>query len=209
MNLITFSMREIGSVWLAVVLNRGGEIFAVTFSPSRKTVLRQIARYIPRTFEAKRDDSMGYPALEVVGKLFRGEDVERIPKINLTYATDFQRVVYKMLLRIPRGTVSTYSRLAHALGCERGYRAIGRVLASNRHPLLIPCHRIVYSSLEIGGYSIPGLGDRGARQLKRGILKSEGVRFEDEKVLSNYLFDFRHSHTKGKAISGAVGNIYF
>jgi len=134
---------------------------------------------------------MGYSALEAVGKLFHGEDVEQMPKINLNYATDFQRTVCMMLLRIPRGTISTYSRLAHAVGCERGYRAIGRVLASNRHPLLIPCHRIVYSSLEIGGYSIPGLGDRRARQLKRKILTSEGVRFEDEKVQSSYLFDFR------------------
>jgi O-6-methylguanine DNA methyltransferase len=190
MNLITFSMRKIDSVWLAVVSNRDGEIFAVSFSPSREAVLRQIARDIPRTFEAKRDDSMGYSALEAVGKLFHGEDVEQMPKINLNYATDFQRAVCMMLLRIPRGTVSTYSRLAHAVGCERGYRAIGRVLASNRHPLLIPCHRIVYSSFEIGGYSIPGLGDRGARQLKRKILTSEGIRFEDEKVQSNYLFDF-------------------
>jgi AraC family transcriptional regulator of adaptative response/methylated-DNA-[protein]-cysteine methyltransferase len=191
-DLITFSMREIDSVWLAVVSNREGEIFAVSFSPSREAVLRQIAKYIPRTFEAKRDDSIGYIALEAVGKLFHGEDVEQIPKINLNYATEFQRAVYTMLLRIPRGTVSTYARLAHALGCERGYRAIGRVLASNRHPLLIPCHRIVYSSLEIGGYSLPGLGCRGARQLKRRILTSEGVRFEDKKVLSNYLFGFRH-----------------
>ena len=192
MHLPTFSMREIDNVWFAVLLDRGDEISAITFSPNRKAVLRQITRYVPRTFEAKRDDSKGYPALDVIGKLFNGEAVEQIPKINLTYATGFQQTVYTMLRKIPRGTVSTYSRLAHAVGCKRGYRAIGRVLASNRHPILIPCHRIVYSSLDVGGYSTPGLGERGARQLKRRILTGEGVRFEDGKVLSNYLFSFEH-----------------
>ena len=120
--------------------------------------------------------------MKVVKELFRGREIDLLPMINLDDTTKFQRIVYTALMRIPRGKVSTYSMLARASGCRRGYRTVGNALSSNPIPLIIPCHRVLRSNLKIGGFSIPGVDEGEARQLKRRILVDEGVKFEGEKV---------------------------
>ena len=60
---------------------------------------------------------------------------------------------YQLLLRVPKGRVTTYKELAEAVG-TRAYRAVGQ--AMNRNPRLfeVPCHRVVCSNGEIGGYAL-------------------------------------------------------
>lgn len=65
----------------------------------------------------------------------------------------FAKKVYKALLTIPLGEVRTYKWLAAKAGKPRAYRAVGQILKNNPYPLIIPCHRVIKSGGELGGYA--------------------------------------------------------
>ncbi|MDZ7637544.1 MAG: methylated-DNA--[protein]-cysteine S-methyltransferase [Bryobacterales bacterium] len=67
-------------------------------------------------------------------------------------ATAFQARVWKALQEIPCGETRTYSGLAASLGCATATRAVARACATNRVPVLIPCHRVVGASGALTGY---------------------------------------------------------
>jgi methylated-DNA-[protein]-cysteine S-methyltransferase len=64
--------------------------------------------------------------------------------------TDFQRLVWDQIARIPAGSTATYGELARRLDGEA--RAVGQACGDNRLPLAIPCHRVVSAS-GIGGFA--------------------------------------------------------
>jgi methylated-DNA-[protein]-cysteine S-methyltransferase len=76
--------------------------------------------------------------------------------------------VLEQCRRIPYGTTMTYSELAAKAGCPRAARAVGNCMASNRVPLLVPCHRVVRSDGRLGFYSASGGVD-----MKRRLLDIE------------------------------------
>lgn len=66
--------------------------------------------------------------------------------------TDFQLKVWESLLTIPMGKLSTYGSLAEKIGNPKASRAVGTAIGSNPVAFLIPCHRVIQSSGNIGGY---------------------------------------------------------
>ena len=86
--------------------------------------------------------------------------------------------VYVLLSKIPSGKVSTYGDIARALGHPNAARAIGRIIANNPNPISIPCHRVVKSNGEIGGFAY-------GEQMKREILEKEGIKFQD-RIVENF-----------------------
>ena len=66
--------------------------------------------------------------------------------------TDFQLQVWRALLEVPPGELTTYGRLAEAVGRPGAARAVGAAVAANPVAYLIPCHRVVRASGELGGY---------------------------------------------------------
>ena len=66
--------------------------------------------------------------------------------------TNFQIKVWNALLRIPPGTVTTYGRLARALGRPKAARAVGSAVGRNPISYLIPCHRVIREMGTISGY---------------------------------------------------------
>jgi AraC family transcriptional regulator of adaptative response/methylated-DNA-[protein]-cysteine methyltransferase len=67
--------------------------------------------------------------------------------------TNFQIRVWEALLRIPRGAVVTYGRLADRMGLPRGSaRALGQAVGANPVAVLIPCHRVLRATGALGGY---------------------------------------------------------
>ena len=81
--------------------------------------------------------------------------------------------VYELLLKIPAGKLSTYGDLAKALGKPSASRAIGRILAKNPNPIVVPCHRVVMSDGKLGGYAY-------GSTRKRELLEKEGISFTDK-----------------------------
>jgi methylated-DNA-[protein]-cysteine S-methyltransferase len=71
----------------------------------------------------------------------------------LIAGTPFTRAVLEALLDVPLGERSTYALLARAAGRPRAVRAAASVLARNRVPLVLPCHRIVPSGGGTGRYA--------------------------------------------------------
>ena len=84
--------------------------------------------------------------------------------------------VYRQLLRVPEGKVTTYGDLAKAVGLENGQRVIGMVMKKNPFPVIIPCHRVVKSNGKIGGYVY---GER----VKSNMLLKEGIKIKDGKII--------------------------
>jgi O-6-methylguanine DNA methyltransferase len=91
--------------------------------------------------------------------------------LDISRLSKFQVKVLKILQKIPRGQVRTYSWLAKKAGAPGAARAVGNVMARNPIPILIPCHRVVPSTGGVGQY---GLGS----PLKRELLLREGVAVE-------------------------------
>ncbi|MEM1611649.1 MAG: MGMT family protein [Sulfolobales archaeon] len=94
---------------------------------------------------------------------------------------DVRQILYTLLMLIPVGSVTTYASLAKAIGTSP--RAVGRLLAMNDNPVIIPCHRVVKSDGSLGGYT------PGGPVMKRRILELEGVRFRGEKVDPGCMID--------------------
>jgi methylated-DNA-[protein]-cysteine S-methyltransferase len=95
-------------------------------------------------------------------------DFEEYP-ISSDHLTEFQQRVIECCRCIKYGETVSYGDLAQTAGFPRAARAVGSVMRSNRHPLLVPCHRVVSSS-GLGGYSAADGLDT-----KRRLLTLEGV----------------------------------
>lgn len=71
--------------------------------------------------------------------------------LNLS-GTDFQKTVWKELLKIPYGETRSYKEIAIAIGNEKAVRAVGNANNKNRIPIIIPCHRVIGSNGKLVGY---------------------------------------------------------
>ena len=75
--------------------------------------------------------------------------------VDMSRRTPFQTRVVQACRAIPWGESRSYGQLAAAAGCPGAARAVGSVMASNRVPLIIPCHRVVLASGRAGEFSAP------------------------------------------------------
>ena len=82
--------------------------------------------------------------------------------------TDFQRLVWKEIEKIPYGETRSYRDIAIRIGSPKSYRAVANACGKNPLPIIRPCHRVICSNGEIGGYSI-----NGGVTLKKALLKCE------------------------------------
>ena len=93
-------------------------------------------------------------------------------------ANDFNTRCWDACRRVPRGSVTTYARLAAAVGSPKAARAAGRAMACNPFAPDVPCHRVVASDGRLTGYS----GDGGV-ETKAAMLAAEGVPIQDGRVV--------------------------
>jgi len=90
--------------------------------------------------------------------------------LSLDHLTTFGTRVVAACRRIPWGQTRTYGDLAAECGSAGAARAVGTVMAKNRYPLVIPCHRVLAAGGDLGGYSAPdGLA------MKRRLLAMESA----------------------------------
>lgn len=66
--------------------------------------------------------------------------------------TEFQRSVWEELLRIPPGETRSYQQLANSLGRPTAFRAVAQANGANQLAIVVPCHRVINSNGELGGY---------------------------------------------------------
>ncbi len=105
----------------------------------------------------------------------------------------FQEAVLNRVKQIPKGKVTSYGEIARVItGTVTAARAVGQAVARNQYPIIIPCHRVVRSSGDVGGYSL-GLAK------KIGLLSAEGIEIINGKI-SNFervLFLFKKNKRRG------------
>tara|TARA_B100000925_G_scaffold279796_1_gene249918 strand:+ start:878 stop:1177 length:300 start_codon:yes stop_codon:yes gene_type:complete len=82
--------------------------------------------------------------------------------------TDFQKMVWKEILKIPYGETRSYKQIAINIGRPNSSRAVANACGKNPYPEIIPCHRVIRSDGSVGGYSLKG----GIKQ-KKLLLKDE------------------------------------
>ncbi len=87
-------------------------------------------------------------------------------KLDLSWASPFQRSVWEITQSIPHGETRTYAWVAGKLGMPKAARAVGQALARNPVPIIIPCHRIICSNGNLGGFG-------GGEDVKRLLLEIE------------------------------------
>lgn len=99
-----------------------------------------------------------------------------MPKGN-NHLTAEQKAVLGEVKKIPWGKISTYKLLAKKINRPQAARFVGWALNNNPRPETIPCHRVIKSNGQIGGYKL------GAR-VKAKLLKEEGVLINRGRVVN-------------------------
>jgi methylated-DNA-[protein]-cysteine S-methyltransferase len=93
----------------------------------------------------------------------------------------FSDKVYKLCKQIPSGKISTYREIGKKLN-SKAFRAIGQALKRNPAPIITPCHRVVRTNGDIGGFSGETSGPK--IQKKISLLEKEGVQVKDDKIVN-------------------------
>jgi O-6-methylguanine DNA methyltransferase len=100
-------------------------------------------------------------------KFADGKGLSKLPPLDLA-GTEFQKSVWREMLKIPFGKTKSYGEIAKAIGKPKAVRAVGGACGANSIPVLIPCHRVLAANNKIGGFG-SGLG------WKCKLLELEGV----------------------------------
>lgn len=116
----------------------------------------------------------------------RGNTIE----VREVQRADICEAVYALVQLIPIGYVTSYKSVGEALNVES--RVVALCLKGNRTPIIVPCHRVVHSSRELGGYRRLG------RAFKARLLELEGVAFDEEgRVQLNCVVDMKALLNRG------------
>jgi deoxyribonuclease V len=96
----------------------------------------------------------------------------RIPNIDLHANVD------RLVAQVPEGRVTTYGKVAMALGDIVASRFVGKVMSENDDVERVPCRRVVQSDGTLGGFS-----GEGGPQGKKKMLRAEGISFEGDRIV--------------------------
>jgi methylated-DNA-[protein]-cysteine S-methyltransferase len=114
-----------------------------------------------------REGERGCAFLRELDGYFRTGRARFRTRVDLSAGSEFDRSVWRALLRIQAGRVRTYGEVAREVGRPGAARAVGGACGRNPVAIVVPCHRVVASN---------GLGGFGAGlDVKRRLLGLEGV----------------------------------
>jgi methylated-DNA-[protein]-cysteine S-methyltransferase len=165
--------------WIAVALRPSalyGLVFGYKSRSPAEMALRRLLPDIPpengRSSVTLAKNKAGKYESTLLSRLVRfaeGADVDfRDIPIVTDHLSPFGRRVVLACRRVQWGQTRTYGVLATQSGSPGAARAVGQVMASNRFPLVVPCHRILAAGGGVGGFSAPE-----GVQMKRRLLEME------------------------------------
>ena len=133
--------------------------------------------------------------IEIVKKCFKEKNIDLQKKLtsfwrgdnnSIKYfldASEELKIIYRKAQEIPFGKVSSYGAISRAIfGDTRHSRFVGYAMHINPLPIIVPCHRVIKTDGEIGGF---GSGV----QNKIKLLKAEGVKVNNGRVTAIYFTD--------------------
>lgn len=144
---ITYSFSEspFGEV---IIASTPKGICEMSFVDERKIALADIQSRYPKAFYKEETIEWHKDAMT----FFDIVSDDPTPVTLHMKGTEFQFQVWNMLLKIPVGTVTSYSSIAKALKNPNGARAVGGAVGKNVVAYIIPCHRVITSTDSFGGY---------------------------------------------------------
>ena len=82
----------------------------------------------------------------------------------------FEKMVWRKLRDIPYGETRSYLEQAKGVGSSKGFRAVGKANSYNKLVIILPCHRVIKSNGELGGYG-------GGLKRKQWLINHENSRY--------------------------------
>jgi methylated-DNA-[protein]-cysteine S-methyltransferase len=164
--MIYLHVKPMGELWCGVALE-ANRVCATTFTFDEPDAFRRLLIELPydSTFQVAEDeDTLAEEVLQAIKAMWKGKDVSFTFHLAMTHLSGYAQKVLRMTSLIPTGYVTTYGALAKVAGGSP--RSVGRVMATNPFPPLVPCHRVVAADLTLGGYG-------GGLAAKMQILHSE------------------------------------
>lgn len=132
---------------LIIASTSKGVCYIAFDNDEEKALANLRAKFYNATFQRKSDINQQNALF-----IFQN-DWNKLPEIKLHLkGTDFQLKVWEALLKIPLGQLSTYGNIANRIGNPKASRAVGTAIGSNPVAFLIPCHRVIQSTGNFGGY---------------------------------------------------------
>jgi len=116
--------------------------------------------------EVIRDNKRLKNVIHELSSYFNGHRVNFKSILDLSIGTEFQRKVWEKVSEIPYGEQRAYKWIAEEIGNPHAVRAVGNAVGKNPVPPIIPCHRVIRSDGNLGGFS-SGIA------LKKWLLKLE------------------------------------
>lgn len=150
--------------WVGLAASDQGLAGLILPEPTRDNALRELHERWPDGEEIEAG-ALG-KFVDQIRHYLAGESVEFDIPLDWSDHTAFLQKVWQATRSIPYGQTWTYAQLAEAVGRPRAYRAVGRAMALNPIPLIVPCHRVVRSDGGLGGYA-------GGLDLKQRLLEME------------------------------------
>jgi len=125
---------------------------------SRRLAETILLTCLPQPDKALRQSKLFHKLQASIKSYYKGNYVDfsqNIP-LDMTTLSEFAQKLFCSLRAITFGRIITYSQLASKAGVPNAQRAAGRVLSKNPLPLIIPCHRVIRSDGQPGGFSAQG-----------------------------------------------------
>lgn len=155
---------RLGPVWLIATASGLREVrLGARGRPSGRTLKRAGLRLIWKRRWTE-------PARRQLERYFEGRPTDFDVPLDLPWGTPFERRVWDATRRVPFGGTDTYGGIAARVGNARGARAVGNALGHNPAPIVIPCHRVIRGSQDLGGFSGGPGWKRFLLDLERGQL---------------------------------------
>lgn len=138
------------------------------FAGAGDTLLEMLKKEYPKATLVPMPQPWSEPFvawIDALNRHLRGTEPQLDLPLDLR-ATAFQLRVWTYLQSIPYGSVQSYGEVAAAIGRPSAARAVARACASNRVAVVIPCHRVIRGTGDLGGY-------RWGLERKRALLDQE------------------------------------
>ena len=162
---LMFHLCETERGWVGLVISPHGLRATTLLRSTRDETLREVMEQ-GATSPASDADLADLP--ERICALASGKYENLAVQVDWNGVTGFRRAVMEETMRIPAGQTLSYGAVAERVGYPRAARAVGRVMATNPLPLVVPCHRVVGSNGSLTGYG-------GGLHVKEALLRAEGA----------------------------------
>ncbi|MDR1793083.1 MAG: methylated-DNA--[protein]-cysteine S-methyltransferase [Bacteroidales bacterium] len=138
---------------------------ALLFATSEEEAIDDLKRRYKNAILRSQSDAIQQKTIEILQNWDKSH--QNIPKFHIK-GSDFECKVWDKLLEIPYNQRVTYGQIAQQIGKSSACRAVGNAVGNNPISILIPCHRVIKATGELGNY-------RWGKTLKKELLQFEAT----------------------------------